>query len=106
MLDPASGRRFDRKIRHMAETKMSPKGQAVRISVFVISLPDATNRRRVIEEYLSRVDLPWQFFEAERYVSGISERDYGVKCAGTLSNGEVGCFLSHRSLWKKFGIWM
>jgi glycosyl transferase family 25 len=72
-----------------------------RIAVIVISLPTAQSRRQVIEQYLSKVNLPWQFFEAQRYDSAAFRPETGLEISGKLFNGEVGCFLSHRSLWQE-----
>jgi glycosyl transferase family 25 len=66
----------------------------VRIAVFVISLAEAEQRRLVITDYLSRLGLPWSFFDALRYPNTAHDKAY----AG-LTPGEVGCFLSHRAVW-------
>jgi GR25 family glycosyltransferase involved in LPS biosynthesis len=47
------------------------------------------------------VDLLWRFFEAQRYDSAPIRRDKGPKISDKLSNGEVGRFLSHLSLWQE-----
>jgi glycosyl transferase family 25 len=73
----------------------------IRLAIRVISLPSAESRRRVIEQYLSKIDMPWGFFEARRYISGSIENDDGIEISSHLDVGNVGCFLSHRSLWKE-----
>jgi glycosyl transferase family 25 len=84
-------------------TSNGPTARQIRIAIYVISLPDAETRRRVVAEYLSRVDLQWRFFEAVRYnpASPPSYDPIGVR--GEMLPGEVGCFLSHRALWKEIG---
>ena len=85
----------------ITQTKPSPKGPDVRITVRVISLPDFEFRRQVVEQYLSKIDLPWHFFEATRYVAGSLEDGDKVEISGKLDIGNIGCFLSHRSLWRE-----
>jgi glycosyl transferase family 25 len=82
-------------------TSTSRTDRQPRIAIFVISLPDAEKRRRVIAEYLSRVDFPWSFFEAVRYKPNAVQSNDRVEIRGELSNGQVGCFLSHRALWRE-----
>jgi glycosyl transferase family 25 len=67
----------------------------MKIAVFVISLADAEQRRRVITDYLSRLGLPWSFFDARRY----DPSDQEVSQRADMTPGEIGCFLSHRALW-------
>jgi glycosyl transferase family 25 len=81
--------------------QMSSTPQDSRLAIIVISLPDSTSRRHVINEYLSRVRLPWRFSEAKRYGLGASEGDNNIEIGKDLSEGEVGCFLSHLSVWKE-----
>jgi glycosyl transferase family 25 len=82
------------------EATMSTNPQGRRLTAIVISLPDSTSRRQIIKEYLSRIDLPWSFFEAKRYIFGASEEN-NIDIGKDLSEGEVGCFLSHLSVWKE-----
>jgi glycosyl transferase, family 25 len=74
----------------------------IRITIIVISLPHAVSRRQVVEQYLSKINLPWRFFEAIRYRSDSSENDKGVRVSNLeVDEGNVGCFLSHHSVWKE-----
>lgn len=73
----------------------------LRIAVFVISLPDAERRRSVIAEYLSRVNLPWSFFDGFRYSPESSPGPDDVEILKGPSNSQVGCFLGHRAVWKR-----
>ena len=73
----------------------------IRIAIFVISLPNAISRRQVVEQYLSKMDLPWSFFEGTRYVAGSLEGDDLIEITNNLDAGNIGCFLSHRSLWRE-----
>jgi glycosyl transferase family 25 len=77
-----------------------PKAQP-RIAIFVISLVDSHERRKIVSQYLSRVGLPWEFVDATRYKAGIAYSDVQIDLDVGLLPGEIGCFLSHRALWKK-----
>jgi glycosyl transferase family 25 len=89
------------KIAHTAEQGILTSQRDSRIAVMVISLPTAQSRRQVVDQYLSKLDLPWRFFEAKRYESAAMRGDDPINISTKLSDGEVGCFLSHRSLWKE-----
>lgn len=75
--------------------------------VVVISLRDALLRRDSISEQLKRFSIGFEFFDAVdgrainsfpcEYDSGSRIRVYGYD----LSLGEIGCFLSHRNLWRR-----
>jgi glycosyl transferase, family 25 len=87
-----------------AEAASPPRtDQQLRIAVFVVSLPDAEKRRSVIAEYLSRVNLPWSFFDGFRYNPKCRPDPNKIEIHDELSTGQVGCFLSHRALWKEIG---
>lgn len=72
-----------------------------KIEVFVISLNEATERQKIVAEFLSRLDLPWSFFFVSRYNKEQTPLDVHIDPSAALTNGEIGCFLSHRSLWQK-----
>lgn len=84
----------------MANDLMFPK-------ILVVSLPDARERRRHMQEQLGRFPgLQWFFFDATR-IRARDEypEDYDVRArkflfGDDLRPGEVGCFLSHRELWR------
>ena len=82
------------------KSQMSTARQDSRLAIIVISLPDAASRRQVIKEYIPRINLPWRFFEAKRYTSGASKVD-NIEIGKDITKGEVGCFLSHISVWKE-----
>jgi glycosyl transferase, family 25 len=84
-------------------TPLPRTDQRIRIAIFVISLKDAEKRRSVVTEYLSRLNVPWSFFDGFRYNPKIAPGPGGVEIFGGLSAGQVGCFLSHRALWKEIG---
>jgi glycosyl transferase family 25 len=84
-------------------TSTGPTAPQMRIAIYVISLPDSDKRRRVMAEYLSRVDLQWRYFEALRYNPASPPSQTSIEVRGEMLPGEVGCFLSHRALWKEIG---
>ena len=57
----------------------------MRIAILIISLPNALSRRQVVKQYLSKIDLPWSFFEGTRYVAGSLESDDLMKLK------QIGC---------------
>jgi glycosyl transferase family 25 len=73
----------------------------IKIAVFVISLSDAEERRKIVAEYLSRMDLPWSFFDAVRGMPKDLQAGLTIESRSNLALGEIGCFLSHRAVWKE-----
>lgn len=73
----------------------------IKIAVFVISLKEATQRQAIVEKYLNQLDIPWEFFIVSRYSKDQRPADVVIDDRANLTNGEIGCFLSHRSLWQK-----
>jgi glycosyl transferase family 25 len=79
------------------------------LKLFVISLPDAAERRERAARQLGELGLAFEFFDAMRgeqvMADGYFERcDAGEWLLNTghpMSLGEVGCFASHRSMWQK-----
>ncbi len=70
--------------------------------VYVISLVDSAERRASMIKQLSNIDIEWSFFDAIKVTEYPSEYDrehrkqwYGFD----LTMGEIGCFISHRTLW-------
>jgi len=88
-------------IAQISESGTSTIRRESRITAIVISLPTAVSRREVVEQYLSRLNVPWRFFDAERFRSGSLNSKIGIEISETLSDGEVGCFLSHLSVWNE-----
>lgn len=79
------------------------------MKVFVISLVDADERRSNAKRQLDELGIPFEFFDAIRGDDAIRERKFeGFDDIGFLLNtgrravaGEIGCFASHRELWKR-----
>jgi GR25 family glycosyltransferase involved in LPS biosynthesis len=90
-------------VRDIEPTSTGPTATQIRIAIYVISLPDSEKRRRVVAEYLSRVGLQWRYFEAVRYNPVSPPGQNPIEVRGEMLPGEVGCFLSHRALWKEIG---
>lgn len=70
------------------------------LPIYVINLPASTERRRAMEEQLRRVGATAQFFPAidgRQIRTGLSPE----LCASDLTDGEIGCYLSHVALWEK-----
>jgi glycosyl transferase family 25 len=78
-----------------------------RISVQVISLPESTARRASVARQLDPTGLPWTFFDAIRpsaLTASPAEYDMRRRKSFTgypMSEGEIGCFLSHRAVWRE-----
>ena len=88
-------------IAQISERGTSTERHKSRITAIVISLPTSASRREVVEQYLSRLNVPWRFFDAERFRSGSLNTNTSIEIAKTLPDGEVGCFLSHLSVWNE-----
>ena len=79
------------------------------MKVFVISLPGAEARRRHARQQLERRGVAFDFFDAicgDEAVSGsyfdqVDEHDFLLNTGRRVSHNEIGCFASHRELWKK-----
>ncbi|MDA9210692.1 glycosyltransferase family 25 protein [Methylophilaceae bacterium] len=78
------------------------------IHTFVISLPYEHKRRKTIKKTLERFSLEFEFFEAidGKKLNLLKHKDYdGLQrrlCYGKdLSEGELGCFFSHRAVLEK-----
>lgn len=77
------------------------------MKIYIISLPDAKDRRDKISEQLKKYDIDYEFFDAIRgnpdikanldYAYEYREKMYGRQ----MTAGEIGCFMSHQELWKK-----
>jgi len=77
------------------------------LSVEVISLAESTARRANVARQLDPTGLPWSFFDAIKpsalpapppeYDARKRQRFTGYP----MSEGEVGCFLSHRAVWRE-----
>ena len=79
------------------------------MKIFIISLPDAVERRERAARQLGEVGLAFEFFDAMRgeqvmadgYFDGCDEDEWLLNTGHPMSPGEVGCFASHRSMWQK-----
>jgi glycosyl transferase family 25 len=79
------------------------------VKIFVISLPDAVERRERVARQLGELGLAFEFFDAmrgeqvmaERYFERCDEEEWLLNTGHPMSLGEVGCFASHRSMWQK-----
>ena len=79
------------------------------MKIFVISLPDAVERRERVARQLGELGLAFEFFDAmrgeqviaERYFEHCGEEEWLLNTGHPMSLGEVGCFASHRSMWQK-----
>lgn len=87
------------------------KGVAADIPVYVISLPAAVERRKSMADQLSAAGLTFEFFDAIRG-DALSVDERGAVVADKeivranmkgrdLNNGEIGCALSHQSVYQK-----
>lgn len=86
---------------------MAGTNVASEIKVFVISLKDQGDRRSYISKTLNNLGLNWEFIDA---VIGKDLRNYPTEYnvkkrlnhfGFHISNGLLGCFLSHRIAWQK-----
>ena len=70
------------------------------LPIYVINLPASTERRRAMEEQLRRVGATAQFFPA---IDGRQIRpELPVELRSSeLTDGELGCYMSHVALWKR-----
>ena len=79
------------------------------MKIFVISLPEAVERRERAARQLGEFGLAFEFFDALRgeqvMAKGYFERcdadEWLLNTGHPMSLGEVGCFASHRSMWQK-----
>jgi glycosyl transferase family 25 len=77
------------------------------LRVIVISLPDATDRRRVMRERLGKLGLEYEFLDAVRGTDvygdpGLYDKAKALKAEGReLYAGEVGCALSHAKAYRE-----
>lgn len=79
------------------------------MKIFVISLPDAVERRERAALQLGELGLDFEFFDAMRgedvmaegYFERCDEEEWLLNTGHPMSLGEVGCFASHRSMWQK-----
>ena len=74
------------------------------MSVFVISLDSATERRQHICEEFKKNSIAFNFYDAITPATALdAAKSVGIDLSrkAVLTNGEVACLLSHVMLWKK-----
>ena len=79
------------------------------LKIFVISLPDAVERRERAARQLGELGFAFELFDALRgeqviadsYFERCDEEEWLLNTGHLMSLGEVGCFASHRSLWQR-----
>lgn len=87
----------------------SPANLRTVLKIFVISLPDAAERRERAALQLGELGLDFEFFDAMRgedvmaegYFERCDQEEWLLNTGHPMSLGEVGCFASHRSMWQK-----
>lgn len=90
------------------KTPFMAEQQQATLKIWIISLPDAHERRHHMRAQLARFSgLAFEFFDAVRITHrGEYPADYDTRArrllfGDDLRPGEVGCFLSHRRLWER-----
>lgn len=81
---------------------MTPR--PVRSRIFVVSMADAAERRRIFAAGAAGAAVPWSFFDA--WDRPHPELDYDEDAAiiakgRPLRKGEIGCYSSHYALWRQ-----
>lgn len=72
--------------------------------IFVVSLRNATERRRSFETVNAGASQPWAFFDAHETLHPDLDydEDNAIIAKGRpLTRGEIGCYSSHYTLWKQ-----
>lgn len=72
------------------------------MEIYVISMSDAIKRRLHIAHEFSRFNLSYQFFDGLDKAAGLRKANELGICIDTkkLTAGEIGCMMSHISLWE------
>ena len=79
------------------------------MKLYVISLPDAEERRERATIQLAHAGIPFEFFEALRGEQAMAEGHFErcdddewlLNTGREVTPAEIGCFASHRSMWQK-----
>lgn len=79
------------------------------LKILVISLPDATRRRRDAVAQLAAHDVQFEFLDAMRgadalqqgIFSRVDETSFLLNTGRRMTPGEIGCFASHRLAWQR-----
>jgi glycosyl transferase, family 25 len=75
-----------------------------RTKIFVVSLRNAAERRRIFETSNAQNSQHWEFFDAHETLHPdlYYDEDKAIIAKGRpLTRGEIGCYSSHYALWKK-----
>jgi glycosyl transferase family 25 len=78
------------------------------MKIFVISLPNALQRRRAVLEQFGDAGMSFSFFDAfpgneirlEDHFEGFNQATFRLNTYRDPLPNEIGCFASHRALWK------
>ena len=74
----------------------------MQVQAIVISLPDANRRREHIKSQFQKLDIPFEFFDAiNKQQANTVCQQFNIHEAGKITKGELGCFMSHISIWQK-----
>ncbi|MDB5198177.1 MAG: hypothetical protein JWO92_140 [Chitinophagaceae bacterium] len=75
---------------------------------FVINLKSSLQRRKIMEDQLNKLNIPFEIFEAvkgmdlsEKEMAGYYEENYFRNRPGYFTPGAAGCAISHYLLYKK-----
>lgn len=78
------------------------------MKLYVISLKESQDRRDKVDSQLKAANVEYEIFDAVRVQNGIEgyfddydEEQYLINCGRVATAGEIGCYASHLSLWKK-----
>lgn len=71
--------------------------------VFVISLDDAHERRKRMQEVMQKAQVSFEFFDAVRgkNVTQAQKQRFALQQDLLLNAAEIGCLLSHVNIWQK-----
>lgn len=79
------------------------------IDIYVISLPESEARRANATGRLGSLNIPFEFYDAvsgdaglrDGSLGGVDREQWLIRCGRGVTRGELGCFASHRNLWKR-----
>ena len=79
------------------------------IDIYVISLPECEARRANATARLGSLNIPFEFYDAvsgdaglrDGSLGGVDPEQWLIRCGREVTGGELGCFASHRNLWRR-----
>lgn len=82
---------------------------SVMIDLYVISLPGSERRRANAAGRLGSLNIPFEFYDAvsgdaglcDGSLGGVDREQWLIRCGREVTTGELGCFASHRNLWRR-----